>query len=108
MSTTAKIGSDRWQKYVDGVLDERDALKEEVSRLKGELARARAKAPAATTTASTVELEAELTNLTRNTQNLRRVVRNIINNPLSTRTDVQAKLTLAMQQFEKEMGESWD
>lgn len=98
------------QEERDGLRAELDRLQERAAKEHRELVDLRAEARVSqglTGDARTVALEAELTNLRRNAGNLVSIVRNIINTPTTTRVDVQAKLTLAMQAFEREMGESW-
>lgn len=90
-----KVGSERWDDWADGLLRERNELRSELQRLKSDAA------------VQEIEIEAELTNLRRASHDLCATLRRIINNPLSTRTDVQSKLTLAMQRFEREMGEDY-
>jgi hypothetical protein len=88
-------GTERWEAWVEKLIAERDEARVEIRRLEANL------------TAHKVETEAELTNLNRAAGALVAVCRNIINNPLTSRTDVQSRLTLAMQAFEREMGEGW-
>lgn len=90
-----KVGTEQWESWADRVLQERDELRRENQKLKSEEA------------ARDIVIEAELTNLKRASHDLCAVLRNIINNPLSPRIDVQSKLTLAMQRFEREMGEDF-
>lgn len=114
--TEPRVGSADWAAWVERLQEERDGLKGQLDRLEQfhldatrELVQLRARAKAEDTAQATVTViaEAELTNLRRNAGNLVSIVRSIINTPTTSRVDVQAKLTLAMQAFEREMGESW-
>lgn len=96
------IGSEKWEAWVERVIKERDEALAVATRLRNEIEQMKSADRVAG-----LEGTAELTNLRRAAGDLTRVCRNIINNPLTGRRDVQSKLTLAMQAFEREMGEGW-
>lgn len=104
MSTeeTPRVGSDRWEAWVERVIKERDEAHVVAKRLRDELEQMKSAGRVAG-----LEVVAEHTNLRRAAGDLTRVCRNIINNPTTSRIDVQSKLTLAVQAFEREMGEGW-